>query len=55
MTTLLITLIPSLFIIWYVVNSDKFKEPSHTILFSFFMGCVICFPAGLANYFLIWG
>ena len=49
MNTLLITVVPSLIILSYFVFSDKFKEPNGTILTVFFLGFLICLPAGILN------
>ena len=49
MNTLLITVVPSLIILSYFVFSDKFKEPKGTILTVFFLGFLICLPAGILN------
>ena len=49
--TLLITIIPSLALLFYFVLSDKFKEPKLTVLAVFFLGYLICLPAGTLNDF----
>ena len=49
MTTLLITLAPPLLILLYFVLSDKFKEPKGTVILIFFLGFLICLPAGILN------
>ena len=49
--TLLITIIPSLALLLYFVLSDKFKEPKLTVLAVFFLGYLICLPAGTLNDF----
>ncbi len=50
--TLLITIIPSIIILGYFTLSDKFKEPKTSILLIFFLGFLICLPAGILNTFL---
>ena len=52
MTTLLITIIPSLIILAYFFTSDKFKEPKSTIAIVFVLGILICLPAGILNNFM---
>jgi protease PrsW len=52
MTTLLITIIPSLVILAYFFTSDKFKEPKSTIVIVFALGILICLPAGILNNFM---
>ena len=49
--TLLITIVPSLALLLYFVLSDKFKEPKLTVLAVFFLGYLICLPAGTLNDF----
>lgn len=53
MTTLIITIIPSILIFFYFFLSDKFKEPKSTIALVFALGILICFPAGHLNTFII--
>ena len=53
--TLAITIVPSLIIICVIVYSDRFVEPIGTGMYSFFLGVMICFPAGILNTWLIWG
>ena len=52
MTTLLITIVPSILILLYFFLSDKFKEPKSTIALVFFLGICICLPAGYINSFM---
>jgi len=52
MTTLLITVGPSLLILFYFFLSDKFKEPKSTIAIVFVLGILICLPAGILNNFM---
>jgi len=52
MTTLLITIVPSIIILLYFFLSDKFKEPKGTIALVFFLGVLICLPAGILNSFV---
>ena len=49
MSTLLITIVPSILILLYFVLSDRFREPTHSIVLIFCLGVVICFPAGAIN------
>ena len=53
MYILTLTFLPSLLILLYVTNSDKFKEPTSLIISTFFLGCLLCFPAGILNGVLI--
>ena len=53
MSTLRITIVPSLIILFYFFISDKFKEPRGTIALVFAMGVLVCFPAGIINNFMI--
>ena len=52
MSTLLITIVPSILILLYFFLSDKFKEPKSTIVIVFFLGILICLPAGIINTFV---
>ena len=52
MSTLLITIVPSLLILIYFFLSDKFKEPKGTIALVFGLGVLICLPAGVINEFM---
>ena len=52
MSTLLITIVPSLLILVYFFLSDKFKEPKGTIALVFGLGVLICLPAGIINEFM---
>ena len=52
MDTLLITILPSVIILGYFIYSDKFKEPANLILTVFFLGFLICLPAGILNSFM---
>ena len=51
-TTLIITIAPSLIILAYFFLNDKFKEPKSTIALVFFLGVLICLPAGILNSFI---
>lgn len=53
--TLLLTFLPSLAILAYVISSDKFKEPPRLIISSFILGYLICLPAGELNHLFIDG
>jgi RsiW-degrading membrane proteinase PrsW (M82 family) len=52
MNTLLITIVPSILILLYFFLSDKFKEPKGSIALVFFLGILICLPAGIINSFM---
>ena len=52
MSTLLITICPSILILLYFFLSDKFKEPKGTVFLVFFLGILICLPAGILNSFI---
>ena len=52
MSTLLITIVPSILILLYFFLSDKFKEPKGTIALVFGLGVLICLPAGIINEFM---
>ncbi len=49
MTTVLLTFVPSIVLLLYFTLSDKFKEPKGTVLLIFFLGFLICLPAGILN------
>ena len=51
-TTLIITITPSFIILAYFFLNDKFKEPKSTIALVFFLGVLICLPAGILNSFI---
>ena len=51
-TTLIITIAPSFIILAYFFLNDKFKEPKGTIALVFFLGVLICLPAGILNSFI---
>ena len=52
MTILLITIVPSILILLYFFLSDRFKEPKGSIALVFFLGVLICLPAGIINDFM---
>ena len=52
MSTLLITIVPSILILLYFFLSDRFKEPKGSIALVFFLGILICLPAGIINDFM---
>ena len=54
MISIVLTFLPSLAILFFIIKSDKFTEPIKTIVEAFILGCLICFPAGLLNNLLIW-
>ena len=49
MLTLLFTIVPPILILLFFVLTDKFKEPKITIITVFFLGFLICLPAGILN------
>ena len=49
MTTVVLTFVPSIVLLLYFTLSDKFKEPKGTVLLIFFLGFLICLPAGILN------
>jgi RsiW-degrading membrane proteinase PrsW (M82 family) len=52
MPLLLVTILPSILIILFFVNSDKFKEPKSEIIKVFIFGILITVPAYIFNTFL---
>ena len=48
-STLIITIAPSVIILLFFFFSDKFKEPKGTVAIVFFLGILICLPAGILN------
>ena len=53
MITLALTFLPPLFIMLYVIYSDKFKEPISLVISTFILGCLLILPAGILNQILI--
>ena len=51
--TLLITVGVPLFIVFAIIYSDRFREPTDLVIKTFFAGVIICFPAAELNYLLI--
>ena len=51
--TFLLTIGIPIAIIIYVIRSDKFPEPTHLIIKTFFIGIFLCLPAGYLNSFFI--
>ena len=49
MSTFLFTVIPPILILLFFILTDKFKEPKTTIITVFFLGFLICLPAGILN------
>ena len=49
MSTLLITIVPSLLIILFFMKSDLFPEPNNQIFKIFFYGILLCIPAFIIN------
>jgi len=56
MQLLLVTILPSIFIVLFFVKSDRFKEPTIEIIKVFFLGILITIPAYFLNTYLseIW-
>ena len=52
MNLILITIAPSILILLYFFLSDKFKEPKRLVALVFFLGVLICLPAGILNSFV---
>jgi len=52
MPLLLMTILPSILIILFFVNSDKFKEPTKEIIKIFFLGILITIPAYILNTYI---
>ncbi len=51
--TLLITVGVPLFIVFAIIYSDRFREPTDLAIKTFFAGVIICFPAAELNHLLI--
>lgn len=49
MSTLLITILPSILIVLFFVKSDRFPEPTSEIIKVFFYGILLCIPAFYIN------
>ena len=49
MHTALLTFLPPIAILLFFTLSDRFKEPIGIILITFFLGFLICLPAGILN------
>ncbi len=47
--TILLTFAPSIILLLYFTLSDRFKEPKGVVLLIFFLGFLICLPAGILN------
>ncbi len=52
MNLILIKIAPSILILLYFFLSDKFKEPKRLVALVFFLGVLICLPAGILNTFV---
>lgn len=50
---LLLTILPSLFLLIYFIKLDKYPEPTPIILLTVLLGITICFPAAFLNSLLI--
>ena len=50
---LLLTFLPSILILIYIIRSDKFPEPISAIIKVFLLGIAICYPASYFNQILI--
>ena len=51
--SLIITILPSLVILFYFVFSDKFKEPKRIVIEVFLLGIASTIPAGYLNTIII--
>ena len=51
--TIFLTITPPLLILAFIILSDKFPEPLEMILSTFFIGFLLCLPAGILNNYLI--
>ena len=51
--TLLITIGVPLFIVFAIIYSDRFREPTDLVIKTFLAGVIICFPAAELNHLLI--
>ena len=49
----LLTFLPSVLIVFFVVASDRFREPISMVFGTLFLGFLLCLPAGILNGFLI--
>ena len=49
MLTFLFTIAPPILILLFFTLTDRFKEPKTTIIIVFFLGFLICLPAGILN------
>lgn len=52
--TLFLAIAPPLLILWFVIKSDKFEEPSGLIVKTFLIGWMLCIPASFLNGIFIW-
>ena len=50
---LLLTILPSLFLLIYFIKLDKYPEPTPIIILTVLLGITICFPAAFLNSLLI--
>ena len=50
--TLFLTIGVPIVIVTYVVQSDKFPEPTDLVIKTFFVGIFLCWPAGFLNSFI---
>ena len=49
MALILLTLAPSLLILFYIIQSDRFQEPALPVIKIFLLGVVLIFPAEILN------
>ena len=52
MSLLLVTILPSILIVGFIVSADKFKEPTSAIIKVFSYGILITIPAFFINTYL---
>lgn len=53
MAEIIFTFLPPILIVFYIIYTDKLKEPISLIISTFCLGCLLILPAGLLNNILI--
>ena len=51
--TILLTFLPPILILLFVIYTDRLKEPISLVVSTFLLGCFLCLPAGLLNFLVI--
>lgn len=51
--TFIITIGAPLLIIYFIIKSDRFPEPTHMVIKTFMLGVLLCIPAGILNGIII--